>query len=70
MDILRLLPVVLLAGCASSPPRVLHVTWVKVPGLESRVETHKTGNNCLIITDDGWVPYDHFGAALRKCLEN
>jgi len=57
----------LLAGCASEP-RVVHLTWIKVPGMESKVEVQRTGTDCVILTDDGYVSYAHFGAALRKCL--
>ena len=67
MGIVRLLIVGLLAGCASAPPQVVHVTWVKVPGL-SGIAAHKNLDSCVILTNDGWVRYDEFGAALRKCL--
>ena len=68
MGIVRLLIVGLLAGCASGS-QVVHVTWVKVPGL-SGIDAHRNDDSCVILTNDGWVRYDEFGAALRKCLED
>ena len=59
--------VALLSGCASSAPQVVHVTWVKVPGL-SGIESYKAADSCVILTNDGWVRYDEFGAAFRRCL--
>jgi hypothetical protein len=56
----------LLAGCASAP-RVVHLTWVKVPG--ASVEVQRSGSDCVIVTGAVAVRYDEFGAALRRCIE-
>jgi hypothetical protein len=53
----------LLAGCAGAP-RVVHVTWVKVPG--AAVEVQRSGADCVIVTGADAVRYDEFGAALRR----
>ena len=58
----------LLAGCASAPPQVVHLTWIKVPGMASKVEVQRGPDGCVILTDDGYVSYAHFGAAFRMCL--
>ena len=58
----------LLAGCATEP-KIVHLTWVKVPGLASKVEVQRNGTDCVILTDDGYVSFAHVGAALRKCVE-
>lgn len=57
----------LLAGCAAPAPRVVNLTWVKVPGAAVSVQRH--GADCVIVTDAVAVRYDEFGAALRRCIE-
>ena len=56
-----------LAGCTAPAPRVVHLTWIKVPG--AAVEVQRSGADCVIVTGAVAVRYDEFGAALRRCIE-
>jgi predicted component of type VI protein secretion system len=63
-----LLLCLLLAGCASSPPQVVHLTWVKDPNVTPYAErvSHDT---CLIVTRDDRVDFVVMGKLFREhCL--